>query len=50
MLTGTIVKVFCPNCNAVSSIPLSYVNNEWGIDNVKCSPCFRDRLVFVNLE
>ncbi len=43
------VKMVCPHCGNVREIPIEHSKGK-GIDGLKCSPCFRERAIFVNLE
>ncbi len=42
-------KVICPSCKAISNVPTNNACAEQPIDRPKCSTCFRERSVFVNL-
>lgn len=44
------VKAVCPLCGWVSNVSKHLIGNKWGIDDVKCTPCFHDRSIFVNLQ
>ncbi len=44
------IKAICPLCKTVSNVPKRLIGNEWGIDDIKCRPCFNERNTFVNLE
>ncbi len=44
------VKAICPLCGWVSNVPRKLIGNQYGINDVKCSPCFKERNTFVNLE
>lgn len=43
------VKTHCPLCETEYETPIQWTDNDWGIDNAKCSRCFKEDLVFVNL-
>lgn len=43
------VKVECPRCNRQGKVPIQHTGNKWPVDDAKCSRCFNDDLVFVNL-
>ena len=42
------IKMICPNCGNVREIPKT-LSKMIEIDGVKCSPCFHERSIFVNL-
>ena len=44
------VKAVCPRCKQVSNVSKNSIGNKWGIDDVKCSLCFKNDMVFVNLQ
>lgn len=44
------IKVICPNCGATSKVLPKAIGYSWGIDRVKCSQCFHERNIFVNLQ
>lgn len=43
------IEAVCPKCGWTANVPVRLVGNEWPIDDVKCSECFKERLTFVNL-
>ena len=43
------VQVRCPRCNWHGEVFVRLTGNKWPIDDAKCSRCFREDLVFVNL-
>ena len=43
------VETECPRCYDRYNTPITLTENKQGIDNVKCSRCFREDSVFVNL-
>ncbi len=47
-MTKETVRMMCPHCGNVREIPVKYSKGK-GIDGLKCSPCFKDRSIFVNL-
>lgn len=42
-------KVVCPTCKAIYNVTTAKANAEQPIDRPKCSACFRERSMFVNL-
>jgi len=43
------VETECPRCDAKYKTPITWTGNKQGIDNAKCSRCFSEDFVFVNL-
>ena len=43
------VKVHCPRCGKQGKVSIQHTGNMRGIDDAKCSRCFNEDLVFVNL-
>ena len=43
------VKTHCPRCEKEYETPIQWTETDWGIDTAKCSRCFREDFVFVNL-
>lgn len=43
------VKVHCPRCGTQGKVPIQHTGNMWAVDDIKCSRCFNEDLVFVNL-
>lgn len=43
------VKVHCPRCAKQGKVPIQHTGNILPVDDAKCSRCFNEDLVFVNL-
>lgn len=43
------VKVHCPRCSNKGKVLIQLTGNQQPVDDAKCSRCFNEDLVFVNL-
>lgn len=48
MMVEKKVKMVCPKCGTVGEVLEKHSHGE-KIDGIKCSSCFKERFVFVNL-
>ncbi len=49
ILKNKRVETECPRCYTKYNTPITLTENKQGIDDAKCSKCFREDFVFVNL-
>ncbi len=43
------VEVLCPRCGKRGKVPMQHTGNKTPVEDAKCSRCFSEDFVFVNL-